>query len=193
VLQSRFFRSALAGTAFHFLSTAIAPSTSRGQTPAPPTGSTAVIALSPVVSADSHTDTGFGFSGGLDYFLSPSVSVGGLAGHWSAASDFQKDSTETYLGASVTYHWSSGQFSPFVQVGGGLYWLKFQYETRSRFAISEVETLGGFFVGAGLDRSVSRSTAVHLSARYHVVGDSGGVPSDFFEGLIGVRFDLSSP
>lgn len=176
--------------AFLFFAAAISARIGRAQTSAASTGCSALVGLAPVVSADPHTDTGFGFSGGLDCLVSPSFSLGGEAGHWSAPSDFQKDSTETYFGASATYHWSAGQVRPFVQVGGGLYWLKFQYESRSRFASSEVETLGGFFVGAGLDRWVTRGAAVHLSARYHFVGDSGGVPSDFFEGLIGVRFPL---
>jgi len=153
-------------------------------------GWTAWGALSLVVPADSRTGTGFGGLIGLDGPISPSVSVGGVFGGWSAGSDFDQDSRERYLALSARYSWTLGRFRPFLQAGGGIYWLGFQFQSRNRFASSETEMRGGGFAGIGFDHWVSRGTAVEVSARYHLVPESGDVRADFFEGQIGLRFHL---
>jgi hypothetical protein len=112
-----------------------------------------------------------------------------IAGHWSGQSDFDKDSTETYLLGVVTHRWGTGKWRPFVQVGGGLYFLKFQFQSRSRFSPSESETVGGGFAGPGVDYVLSRNSALELRARYHLVSDAtGSVHPDFLEAQLGVRF-----
>lgn len=146
------------------------------------------IALTPVIPADAHTRTGFGLAGGLDVRVSRAISIGGVVGHWIGGSDFQKNSTVTCFGGMATWYWTEGQLRPFAQLGGGIYWTKFQYQSRvSHATVEERATLGGGFGGLGLERRITGQLAVRVSARYHLVSDYAGVHSDFLEGLVGVR------
>jgi hypothetical protein len=142
-----------------------------------------------VFPADSATDTSIGGSVELEFPLSRSFSAGVIAGHWSGKSDFVKDSTETYLVGVITHRWGAGRWRPFVQLGGGLYLLKFQFQSRSRFSPSETETVGGGFAGPGLDYVLSPRSALEVRARYHLVSDAtGSVHPDFLETQLGIRF-----
>jgi hypothetical protein len=142
-----------------------------------------------VLPADEHTETSFGGSVELELLISKSFSAGAIAGHWGGKSDFDKDSTETYFLGVVTHRWGAGKWRPFVQVGGGFYILKFQFQSRSRVSPSETETVGGGFAGPGVDYVLSSNSALELRARYHLVSDATGmVHPDFLETQIGVRF-----
>jgi hypothetical protein len=153
-----------------------------------PTAS-AAFSASLILPADEHTKTSAGGSVELELLISESFSAGVIAGHWSGGSDFDKNSTETYLLGVVTHRWGAGKWRPFVQVGGGLYFLKFQFQSRSRVFPSESETVGGGFAGPGVDYVLSRSSALELRARYHLVSDAtGSVHPDFLETQLGVRF-----
>ena len=77
---------------------------------------------------------------------------------------------------------------PFFQLGGGIYWLRFHFQSRNRFAPNDKETRGGALVGPGVDFALSRSSALELRARYHLVGDASGVHPDFLESQLGLRF-----
>jgi hypothetical protein len=156
------------------------------QTATRPTAS-AAFSGSLVLPADEHTKTSLGGSVELELFVSRSLSAGAIAGHWSGKSEFDKDSTETYLLGVVTHRWGAGKWRPFVQVGGGLYFLKFQFQSRSRFSPSETETVGGGFAGPGVDYALSPGSALEIRARYHLVSDVSGVHPDFLETQVGVR------
>ena len=157
------------------------------QTTTPPTASAAA-SVSFVIPADEHTTTSTGGSVELEFLVSRSLSAGVIAGHWSGQSDFDKDSTETYLLGVLTHRWGAGKWRPFVQVGGGLYFAKFQFQSRNRFAPVEKETIGGGFAGPGLDWALSSISALEARARYHLVSDVSGVHTDFLETQLGVRF-----
>ena len=157
------------------------------QTATRPTASAAICA-SLVFPADEHTKNSLGGSVELEFLLSNSFSAGVIAGHWSGESDFVKDSTETYVAGVVTHRWDSGRLRPFVQVGGGLYFVKFQFPSRNRFAPAEKDVVGGGFAGAGLDYGLSAASALEARARYHVVSDVSGVHTDFLETQVGMRF-----
>lgn len=158
------------------------------QTTTRPTAS-AAFSGSLVLPADSHTNTSVGGSVELDFPLSRSFSAGASVGHWSGSSDFDKDSTETYVVGVITHRWGAGKWRPFVQVGGGLYFLKFQFQSRSRFAPEETDFVGGGFAGPGVDCSLSPTSALELRARYHLVSDaSAGVHASFLETQVGMRF-----
>jgi hypothetical protein len=158
------------------------------QTVTRPTAS-AAFSGSLVLPADEHTETSVGGSVELELLVSRSFSAGGIAGHWSGKSDFDKDSTVTYLLGVVTHRWGAGKWRPFVQVGGGFYILKFQFQSRSRVSPGETETVGGGFAGPGVDYALSANSALELRARYHLVSDATGmVHPDFLETQIGVRF-----
>lgn len=156
------------------------------QTTTPPTASAAASA-SLVIPADEHTRTSAGGSVELELLVSKAFSAGVIAGHWSGKSDFDQDSTETYFVGVLTYRWGAGKWRPFVQVGGGLYFLKFQFQSRNRFAPRDKDTVGGGFAGPGLDYALSSKSAVELRARYHLVSDVSGVHTDFLETQLGLR------
>jgi hypothetical protein len=144
-----------------------------------------------VFPADEHTETSIGGSVELEFPLSRSFSAGVIAGHWSGQSDFVQDSTETYFVGVITHRWGAGKWRPFVQVGGGVYLLRFQFQSRSRFAPSETETVGGGFAGPGLDYVLSGRSALEVKARYHLVSDAtASVHPDFLETLLGIRFSF---
>ena len=157
------------------------------QTTTRPTASGA-FSVSLVSPADEHTETSLGGSVELELLLSNSFSAGVIAGHWSGESDFVQDSSETYIVGVVTHRWGSGRLRPFVQVGGGLYFVKFQFPSRNRFAPEEKDVVGGGFAGPGLDYALSSNSAVEVRARYHLVSDVSGVHTDFLETQAGVRF-----
>jgi hypothetical protein len=155
------------------------------------TRATASVAVSAslVVPADEHTKTSGGSSVDLEFPLSRSFSAGVIAGHWSGQSDFVEDSTETYFVGVITHRWGAGKWRPFLQLGGGLYLLKFQFQSRSRFSPSETESVGGGFAGPGLDYVLTRRSAVEVRARYHLVSDAtASVHPDFLETQLGIRF-----
>jgi hypothetical protein len=155
----------------------------------PDHSASAAVSASLVFPADSHTKTSLGGSVELEFLLSNAFSAGVIAGHWSGQSDFDKDSTETYVVGVITHRWGAGRWRPFVQVGGGLYFLKFQFQSRSRFAPEEKDFVGGGFAGPGVDFALTPSSAVELRARYHLVSDaSAGVHPSFLESQLGVRF-----
>lgn len=157
------------------------------QTTTLPTASAAASA-SLVLPADEHTRTSAGGSVELELPVSKAFSAGVLAGHWSGQSDFDKDSTETYFVGVLTHRWGAGKWRPFIQVGGGLYFLKFQFQSRSRVSPSEKETVGGGFAGPGLDYVLSRLSALEFRTRYHLVSDAtGSVHPDFLETQVGFR------
>jgi hypothetical protein len=141
-----------------------------------------------VIPADEHTRTSAGGSVELELLISKSLSAGVVAGHWSGGSDFDKDSNETYFLGVVTHRWGTGKWRPFVQVGGGLYFVKFQFQSRNRFAPEEKDLVGGGFAGAGLDYGLSKASALEMRARYHLVTDVSGVHTDFLETQLGLRF-----
>jgi len=151
-----------------------------------PTTSGAVSA-SLVFPADEHTKTSLGGSVELEFLISRSLSAGVVAGHWSGQSDFDKDSTETYVVGVLTHRWTAGRLRPFVQFGGGLYFVKFQFQSRNRFAPEEKDVVGGGFAAAGLDYALSKTSALETKARYHLVSDVSGVHPDFLETQVGVR------
>lgn len=157
------------------------------QTTTRPTA-TAAFSASLVSPADEHTKTSLGGSAELELLLSNSFSAGVIAGHWSGESDFVQDSTETYVVGVATHRWGSGRLRPFVQVGGGLYFVKFQFPSRNRFAPEEKDVVGGGFAGPGLDYALSSNSALEVRARYHLVSDVSGVHTDFLETQAGVRF-----
>ena len=71
---------------------------------------------------------------------------------------------------------------------GGLYFVKFQFTSRNRFAPGDTDTVGGGFAGPGLDYAISSRLGVVVRARYHLVSDVSGVHTDFLETQAGVRF-----
>lgn len=154
----------------------------------PDHASSATVAGSIIFPADSATDTAFGGSVELEFPLSRSFSAGVIAGHWSGQSDLVQDSAETYVVGVITHRWGAGRWRPFVQLGGGVYLLKFQFQSRSRFAPSETETVGGGFAGPGLDYVLSSRSALEVRARYHLVSDAtASVHPDFLETQLGIR------
>ncbi|HEY3122601.1 MAG TPA: hypothetical protein VGK70_00890 [Thermoanaerobaculia bacterium] len=120
--------------------------------------------------------------------MSKALSLGATVGFWSGGSDFVKDSKETYFAAVATYRWGTGALRPFLQLGGGIYHLKFQFPSRNRFAPDEKEVRGGAFAGPGLGYTLSRSTALEVRTRYHLVADASSVHPDFLETQVGIRF-----
>ena len=154
----------------------------------PDHSSSAAVAGSVVFPADEHTRTSVGGSVELELPLSRSFSAGVIAGHWNGQSDFVQDSTETYVVGVVMLRWVAGKWRPFIQLGGGLYFVKFQFPSRNRFAPAEKDVVGGGFAGPGLDYALSSNSAVEVRARYHLVSDVSGVHTDFLETQAGVRF-----
>jgi hypothetical protein len=157
------------------------------QTTTPPTASAAASA-SLVIPADEHTKTAAGGSFELELSISRSFSAGVIAGFWSGESDFDKNSTENYFGGVLTHRWGAGRIRPFLQIGGGLYFVKLQFQSRNRFAPRDKDTVGGGFAGPGLDYMLSSNSAVEVRARYHLVSDVSGVHTDFLETQLGLRF-----
>jgi len=152
-----------------------------------PTASVAASA-SLVFPADEHTRTSAGGSLEIELLLSKAVSLGATAGFWSGESDFAKDSRVSYFGGVATYRWGQRKVRPFLQIGGGIYHLKFQFTSRNRFAPDDKESRGGAFAGPGLVYALSRSSAMEVRARYHLVSDASGVHPDFLETQLGLRF-----
>ena len=146
------------------------------------------VAGSVVFPADGATDTSIGGSVEIEFPLSRFFSAGVIAGHWSGESEFVKDSTETYLVGVVVHRWGSGKLQPFFQVGGGVYFVEFQFPSRNRFAPDEKDSVGGGFAGLGIDYTLSSKSAMEVTARYHLVSDVSGVHTDFLETQAGVRF-----
>jgi hypothetical protein len=157
------------------------------QSPSAPSASVSASA-SLVLPADEHTRTSAGGSFEFDLLLSKALSLGATAGFWSGESDFVKDSRVGYFGGVATYRWRQRKLRPFLQLGGGIYNLKFQFPSRNRFAPDEKEARGGAFAGSGLDYALSRSSAIEVRARYHLVRDASGVHPDFLESQLGIRF-----
>jgi hypothetical protein len=152
-----------------------------------PTASVAT-SVSLIVPADSHTETSYGGSFEFDYLVSRSFSLGVAAGLWKGGSDFGKDSEARYFVGVAIYRWGVGRVRPFLQLGGGVYRVKFQFPERNRFAPLETDTVGGGFGGIGLDYRLSTSSALEVGTRYHLVSDVSGVHTDFLETQLGVRF-----
>ena len=150
--------------------------------------SSVAVAGSVVFPADEHTRTSAGGSFEFEHLFSKSFSLGATAGFWSGESDFVKDSRVSYFGGVATYRWGQTKMRPFLQIGGGIYHLKFQFPSRNRFAPNEKEVRGGAFAGPGLDYALSRSCALEVRARYHLVGDASSVHPDFLESQLGLRF-----
>ena len=146
------------------------------------------VAGSFIVPADPRTQNGTGGSLDFEAPIAKSLSLGLLVGYWKGGSDFGKDSEVTYLGANGTYRWGAGRLRPFVQLGGGIYRLKLQFTSRNRFAPDDRETRGGGFGGGGCDFMLSRSAALEVRARYHLVADASRVTPDFLETQLGLRF-----
>ncbi len=108
------------------------------------------------IPADSSTRTGFSLKGALKVPLSSSWEIGIYGGAWSGKSDFNSDSKESYIGGTVERIWSWGSVRPFINAGVGVYDLKFQFESRNRFAESDSESRVGAFGGGGVQIPVSR-------------------------------------
>jgi hypothetical protein len=171
-----------------FLSGAVPASFLLAQTPAESTGWSGCVSISVVSPADSRTETSLGGALDIEHQVSKLVSIGAIAGIWTGGSDLEQDSKERYLALIGTYKWNGGRLRPFVQLGGGLYRLEFQFQSRNRFAPRESETRGGGLGGAGVDLFLSNSIAAEASARYHLVADASGVHPDFLEAQLGLRF-----
>jgi hypothetical protein len=150
--------------------------------------SSAAVAGSIVFPADEHTEASIGGSVEVNFPSSRFFSAGVAAGHWSGQSDFVQDSTETYIVGQVTHRWGTGKVRPFLQAGGGVYFVKFQFQSRNRFAPEEKDVVGGGFAGGGLDYSLSTTSALEMRARYHLVSVVSGVHPHFLETQLGVRF-----
>lgn len=134
---------------------------------------------------DQDFDVDFGFSGGVDYYLTRNFSLGALGGAWSADTPFDDDAREAYVNFTATYNWEGGRIHPFVQGGLGPYFVDFP------FGDDDVE-FGGF-VGGGLDFFFTPSTAIDVSFRYHIVPDidigfDDELDGKFFEAHGGVKF-----
>jgi opacity protein-like surface antigen len=134
---------------------------------------------------DEDFDADVGFSGGFDYFVTRNFSLGALGGAWKSDTDFGDDAKEAYVDFIATYNWEGGKIHPFIHGGAGAYFVDFP------FGDSDTE-LGGF-VGGGLDIFFTRSTAVDLSFRYHIVPDvdigfGNEVDAKFFEAHGGIKF-----
>ena len=143
------------------------------------------------VPADTATRTGAAFSGAVKVSVSQSVEIGVFGGSWSGASDFGRDSKETYFGTTLERRWPSGRFRPFLNGGLGLYSLKFHFELRNRFASSDTETRVGGFAGTGVEISLSPSVAVVPFARYHLTaGPVNRARSGFLDIGVGLRAAL---
>jgi opacity protein-like surface antigen len=131
-------------------------------------------------------DHDIGFSGGVDYFVTRNLSLGALGGAWKADTDFAGDAKEAYVDFVATYNWEGGKVHPFVQGGVGPYFVEFPFSDR--------QTEVGGFLGGGLDIFFTRSTAVDLAFRYHIVPDAKlalpGADEDakFFEAHGGIKF-----
>jgi hypothetical protein len=151
------------------------------------TTASAAASASLVFPADEHTKTSVGGSFELEFPISKSFSAGVIAGFWSGESDFVKNSRENYFGGVLTHRWGAGKIRPFLQLGGGLYFVKFQFQSRNRFAPAEKDVVGGGFTGAGLDYALSSTSALEFKARYHLVSDVSGVHTDFLETQLGAR------
>lgn len=105
------------------------------QTLPAPTSSVSVSG-SLVLPADEQTKTSAGGSFEFEHLFSRAFSVGATVGFWKGSSerpDFP-DSAETYLGAVATFRRAFGRFRPFLQLGGGIYWLRLHFLSRNRFA-----------------------------------------------------------
>jgi opacity protein-like surface antigen len=150
--------------------------------------SSVAVSASFVAPADPRTRNGVGGSFEFEHLFTRSLSAGALAGFWTAESDFPNDSKETYLAAIGTYRSCAGRLRPFLQLGGGIYFLRLHFQSRNRFAPSEKETRGGAFGGGGLDYSLSRSVALEARGRYHLVADASTVHPDFLEAQLGLRY-----
>jgi hypothetical protein len=138
-----------------------------------------------VSNPTGEIDADVGFSGGVDYFVTRSFSVGALAGAWKADAGFGDDAKEAYVDFVAAYNWEGGRVHPFVQGGVGPYFVNFPFSDKST-------NLGGF-VGGGLDIFFARAAAVDLAFRYHIVPDADvlfpGAERDakFFEAHGGVK------
>lgn len=132
-------------------------------------------------------DADFGFSGGIDYFLTRNFSLGALGGAWSADTDIGGDAKEAYADFVATYNWEHGKLHPYVQAGVGPYFIDFPFSDR--------QTEAGGFVGGGLDIFFSEAAAIDIALRYHFVPDADAVAipaadrdAKFFEAHGGVKF-----
>lgn len=132
-------------------------------------------------------DADFGFSGGVDYFLTRNFSIGALGGAWSADTDFGGDAKEAYADFVATYNWEGRKFHPFVQAGVGPYFIDFPFSDR--------QTEAGGFLGGGLDVFFNERTAIDFAFRYHIVPDADAIAipeadrdAKFFEAHAGLKF-----
>lgn len=134
---------------------------------------------------DEDFDVDFGFSGGIDYYLTRNFSLGALAGAWSADTPLGEDGREAYVDFTATYNWEGGKIHPFVQAGVGPYFVDFPG--------SDDNVEAGGFLGGGVDFFFTPTTAVDFSFRYHIVPDvdfgfNDNVDAKFFEAHGGVKF-----
>ena len=140
------------------------------------------------VPADSSTRTGFSLKGAVKVPMSPSWEIGIYGGAWSGRSDFGSDSKESYIGGTVERNWTWGSARPFISGGVGVYNLKFQFESRNRFAESDSESRVGGFAGAGIQVPVSRGWSVLALAEYHLTsGPVNDARSGFLNVGAGIR------
>jgi hypothetical protein len=135
---------------------------------------------------DEDFDVDFGFSGGVDYYLTRNFSLGALGGAWSADTDFDDDAREAYVDFTATYNWEGGKIHPFVQGGVGPYFVD--------FPLGDDDVEFGGFLGGGIDFFFTPSIAIDVSLRYHIVPDIDIIGFDdetdakFFEAHGGVKF-----
>lgn len=135
-----------------------------------------------VAPSQGAFDSTFGVSGGIDYFLTPALSVGATAGGWRAGTDLGSHANEFYLDADAAYNWKIGKLAPFVQGGIGAY--------REDFPARSAATSFGGFAGGGLDFSWTNNWAIEGALRYHLTRSVQGLRGSFFEGLAGVRLSF---
>jgi Outer membrane protein beta-barrel domain len=125
-------------------------------------------------------DSTFGVSGGIEYFLTPAVSVGATAGGWRSSTELGSHANEVYFDALAAYHWERGKLRPFVGGGLGIY--------REDFPARSKKTRLGGFAAAGLDFLLGGTWAAEGALRYHLTQSVQGLEGNFLEALLGVKF-----
>jgi len=142
---------------------------------APHAGSTAVgVDVGAFIPKGSQLDNALIVNVLLEYYLTPRVSLRTDFGLTDPG--FARESTDSLrqipLRVDVNYNWEGGKWHPFVGAGVGAYFMQFKDNGQ---AIGESQTKPGFNLGGGIEYFTGRTVSLKGEARYHVIGNTGGL------------------
>jgi hypothetical protein len=133
------------------------------------------------VPADPSLENGLSFSGNVERYVTPRVSIRGqLGGTWAdiTGRNFTGTVNPVYLDGNVVYNWEGGILHPFVTGGAGLYF----YQSSINGASSMTDTKPGLNFGGGVELFVDRRTTMTAEALYHAVGQVDTALATFPDG-----------